>query len=391
VFVRDLTNEANSAVTIRSVHLARQGSCSDSDSPDLGFESHAKVSHGMPQDPNLYGQRPAKKQKRETAISSSLSFTSQLSSLLAADKASGSSSTGTNRAKPLAKTKHDLFKKKGKDEAKSDVGGKDRNKLNLKDPVGTEDDKAERARARRKMEAKARLYAAMKRGDFVAKEGEMGTLVDFDRKWAEAHGDEERLQDGDSSSGDDHSTDDEKEDTRGEETIIEYEDEFGRLRRGILADKQRLERRLARGVAAAEELATMSVRPQAPEQVIIGDAVQTGAFQARDFDAMEALARKRDRSATPPEMKHYEADKEVRTRGVAFYQFSKDEERRKEEMAALERERENTERVRQEKESKVAARKKEIEERRKEMAERRAKKMADSFLDGLGKDFVGSQ
>ena len=74
--------------------------------------------------------------------------------------------------------------------------------------MGTEDDKTERARARRKMEEKARLYAAMKRGDYVPKEGDAAPLVDFDRKWAEKHPEDDPNRY--SSSGTDDESDDEE-------------------------------------------------------------------------------------------------------------------------------------------------------------------------------------
>jgi len=128
-----------------------------------------------------------------------------------------------------------------------------------------------------------------------------------------------------------------------------------------------------------------------PSNLIYGDTVQVMAFNPDEpiTTKMNELARKRDRSLTPPDMKHYEADKEIRTKGVGFYSFSKDESLRGEEMQALERERLETERVRAEKEEKIAKRKREIEERRKAIGEKRAKRQADSFLDGLSTDLGG--
>jgi len=352
----------------------------------------------MPQDPHLYGQPPPKKQKKEISVSSSLTFASQLSSLVAAQKTtvttSGSSASAataatTGRTRPSRSSKNELsgvkLKKKG---TSSKLDGDDNNssdggsKLRLKSPVGTEDGKAERAHARRRMEAKARLYAAMQRGDYVGRE--VG-LVDFDRKWAE----QQDSRSGNPDSSSDYSSSDDEEDNIDKE-IIEYEDEFGRLRRGTRAEKLRMERRLARGEASAAELDRMSARPKAPENLIVGDAVQVEAFNPQNAEAMEELARKRDRSATPPPAVHYEADKEIRTKGVGFYAFSKDEEKRKAEMENLEKERERTEKLRKEREEKVAARKREIEQRRRELGERRAKKMADNFLEGLGKDIFPS-
>lgn len=229
------------------------------------------------------------------------------------------------------------------------------------------------------MEEKSRLYAAMKRGDYVAKEGEPDSMIDFDRKWAEneARGTGNELENFSSS-------EDDWQDDGGDEQI-EYEDEYGRLRKGTRAEKERMERKRRNQVLGQEELDRMSARPVAPSQIIYGDTVQTLAFNPDDDTTykMEELARKRDRSATPPEAKHYEADQEIRSRGTGFFAFSKDEETRKKEMEALESERLETERIRKERNDKKDARRREVEQRRKEIAEKRSKKQADSFLDGL--------
>lgn len=356
----------------------------------------------MPQDPNLYGQRAPKRQKKETALPSSLAFSAELSSLISTSKSgnktktsfSSSSSSAAARPRP-SKSKSDIFAGvRAATKRNPARGNNDEGKLVLKEVHGTEDEKSELAAARHKMEEKARLYAAMKRGDYVPREGESSaSLVDFDRKWAETH-----LADGDgggnaSSSSDDDDDNDDNIDTE----IIEYTDEFGRTRRGTRADKLRQERRSRAREYGAAELERMSARPKAPERVIYGDAIQAEAFRAVDEDAMDALARKRDRSLTPPEMKHYEADREIRTKGVGFFQFSKDEERRTQEMADLAAERENTERERKKRDEEKEARKREveerrrlIEERRREVGEKRARKMADSFLEGLAADLGGA-
>ncbi|KAJ6787213.1 hypothetical protein PWT90_06706 [Aphanocladium album] len=323
----------------------------------------------MPQDPNLYGQRPKKKQRKDAALSSSLDFTAQITSLMASGSPSGPIA---GRARPSKEPKEDLFRSHTARKREALARAEDE-KLVLKDVTGTEDESRELARAKRNMENKARLYAAMKRGDYVPQDNEAGPLIDFDRKWAE---NEEGKDLSDlSSSGDEDDGDDE---------MIEYEDEFGRLRRGTRAEKERMERRARRGLLGAEELDRMSARPAAPSNLIHGDAIQAMAFNPDDPDKMEELARKRDRSATPPEMRHYDADKEFRTKGVGFYKFSQDEETRQKEMQSLEEERKKTEAERQVKEDQKAQRKKEIEERRKAMEARRAKKQADTFLSGLG-------
>ncbi|KAH8897033.1 hypothetical protein GQ53DRAFT_742875 [Thozetella sp. PMI_491] len=333
----------------------------------------------MPQDPNLYGQRPSKKAKREMELSSSLSFTSQLSSLLTSSSSSLKGAATAARQRP-SDSKPDLFGRSKKRKAEREADASE-SKLVLKEANDNEADKAERLRARKNMESKARLYNAMKRGDYVAKEGEIAPLVDFDRKWADENPDGHAG----SSSGDDSSDDD---GGNIDNDIIEFEDEFGRLRRGTRAEKMRLERRAARGAASAQELERMSARPKAPDGLIFGDAVQADAFEARDYDKMEELAAKRDRSVTPPPATHYDANWEVRTKGVGFYAFSKDEQARQAEMAALDEERARTEKLRSQRDEIAAKRKAEIERRRKELGERKAKKMAEEFLDGLGQNMA---
>ncbi len=225
------------------------------------------------------------------------------------------------------------------------------------------------------MEEKAKLYRQMKRGELGGEDEDGGDgLVDFDRKWAEKWGE---------SSSD--------EGDEGANEIVEYEDEYGRARRGTKAEAERMARRKAGAARGQEDLDRMSARPVMPSKIIYGDTVQVAAFNPDEpvAEKMEEIARKRDRSMTPPEQKHYEADKEIRTKGVGFYSFSKDEKVREREMVALEREREETERARMEREAKKEARKRELEERRRQIGEKRAKKQADTFLDGLGADLGG--
>ncbi|TQN74188.1 hypothetical protein CSHISOI_01262 [Colletotrichum shisoi] len=327
----------------------------------------------MPQDPNLYGQPPPKKRKTSTAFGNSLDFTAQLTSLMSA---SPTTTSAPARARP-SRTK-DLVLGGARSKARGGDGGsivpaEASNKLNLKEPLGTEEGSSNLACARRRMEEKARLYAAMKRGDYVPKENESAPLIDFDRKWAEWEADKDNKAGTSSGSG----SDDEGN------AIIEYEDEFGRLRRGTRADKERLERQRRRGLLGAEELERMSARPAAPAKLLYGDAIQTMAFKPEDPDRMEELASKRDRSATPPEARHYDADSEIRTKGTGFYKFSKDEETRKREFRNLEDERIRTETSRKEREDKKEARRREVEQRRKDVEAKRAKRLADSFLDGL--------
>ena len=323
----------------------------------------------MPQDPNLYGQRPVKRQKKDNSLSSSLDFTAQLTSLMSSANGQPSSS---GRPRPGKERKDSIFKSSSKPRKMETTysGGKP---LSLKEIAGTSEETEELSRARRKMEDKARLYAAMKRGDYVAKDNEAEPLIDFDKKWAE-NADEK----------DGHETSSDEADEGVNDEIIEYEDEFGRMRRGTRSEKERIERRARRGLLGAEELERMSARPSAPSNLIYGDAVQAMAFNPEDADKMEELARKRDRSATPPDQKHYDADSEIRNKGTGFFKFSQDEETRTKEMKELEEERQRTEQQRQAREDQKAARRRDIEERRRGMAARKAQRQADSFLDDMG-------
>ncbi|KAK7942871.1 uncharacterized protein PG986_011984 [Apiospora aurea] len=339
----------------------------------------------MPQDPHLYGQRPAKRQKKEIPLSSSLAFTSQLTSLLSTPSSGAPAASSASGRLRTSKKNDDLFNVKAKrkqtpasDSKEGPASGKP---INLKDVQGTEEEKHDFARARRKMQEKARLYTAMKRGDYIAKEGETAPLVDFDAKWALRNpaDQDDGYPDVDSESSDSESHD------PADDEIIEYKDDFGRTRRGTRAEYERQQRREQRRALGAEELDRMSARPRAPEKVIYGDSIQSHAFNPEDetWDKMEELAAKRDREPTPPDDTHYDGNAEIRNKGVGFFHFSKDKESRQKEMDSLAAERETTERVRREREAEKEKRKREIEERRRKIGEKRAQKLAGDFLDGL--------
>lgn len=331
---------------------------------------------------SLYGVRPPKASKaKEISSSTTLAFTSQLSSLLAQSKPQ---TTTSARPRP-SKNKSDIFtahNKNTKKRALADLATDDNGQTHQQDIGGV--DSTTLHRSKRKMEEKARLYAAMKRGDYVPSGGDSSkderlSLIDFDRKWAE-----------DEAAGrpTNYETSSDSENSAGEE-MVEYEDEFGRQRRGTKAEAQREERRQRMIANAGEELAQASARPAMPLNIIYGDTVQAAAFNPDEPIAqkIEELARKRDKSPTPPPDLHYDATKEVRSKGVGFYQFSGDKEGRAKEMAALEAERQETERKKGEREAEKEKRKKEIEERRKAIREKKSAKEADRFLEGLG-DFT---
>lgn len=345
----------------------------------------------MGSDAHLYGTHKPKSTPHELSSSTSLAFSSTLSSLLSAS--GPKTATKAGRARPSKAAKDDIFtshNKSTKKRAARDLEGDDDGGAGARSKVGKQDiggvDDATLHRSKRKLQAKAKLYKEMKRSDYAGPEAP--DLVDFDRKWAEKRAG--NAEGGDASSS---SSDDEGAGPAEEEEEVEYEDEFGRLRRGTRSEAERLRRRMENRALGQEELDRMSARPAQPARLIYGDAIQSMAFSPDEERAvkMEELARKRDRSATPPEMKHYEADKEIRSKGVGFYAFSKDEGLRTKEMEELERERVETERVRREREAKKEERRRELEERRRVLGEKRARKQADAFLEGLGDELGGKE
>ncbi|OQV03772.1 hypothetical protein CLAIMM_08773 [Cladophialophora immunda] len=325
----------------------------------------------------LYGIKQASKTKaKEISSSTALAFSTNLASLISSSSSAKTKHT-SGRSRP-SKDKSDIFTTHNKNVKKRSAAdledGQQRHKT--RDDIGSVDD-AELHRSKRKMQDKVRLYNAMKRGEYIGKEDyDNRGLVDFDRKWAEDQAKGERG-DSDSSESDGDSAD--------EEELVEYWDEFGRLRKGTKAEAAREERRKRMQANAAEEEERLSARPSMPSNVLYGDTIQHQAFNPDQViaDRMAEIAKKRDKSATPPPDTHYDASAEIRTKGTGFYTFSKDAEERKREMDALEKERLETERVRKERDEKKEQRKKEIEERRRLIAAQRAKAQADKFLNEL--------
>ncbi|KAL5339164.1 hypothetical protein BJX70DRAFT_364558 [Aspergillus crustosus] len=352
--------------------------------------------------PTLYGQKPTK-QIQNTPSSSTLAFTSTLSSLIA------SNTTDTSRSRtraPKPASKSDIF-------ARPNKGTQKRAAADLRDDddatvqqvhqsskdIGAVD-AATLHRSKRRMEEKARLYEDLKKGEYLAqgsdsddddvnagggdkylsrlRRKEKEGLVDFDRKWADA----ERKKDADSDtdSSFEHSDAGSNDDNA---SIISYEDELGRSRRGTRKEAAAATKLKNQDTEAAENAERW--RPSQPKNLIYGATVQTEAFRPTDLAAeqMAFLAKRRDRSPTPDEV-HYDADAEVRNRGTGFYAFSKDEEVRKRQMEELLNVRAETERERDGRRERRMEREKVKEARRGEIEKLRAKRRAEMFLLGLG-------
>ncbi|KAJ6021383.1 hypothetical protein N7540_006887 [Penicillium herquei] len=346
---------------------------------------------------SLYGKRPTKNTKaQDISSSSNLAFTTQLSSLIAQD-----SGTSRGRTRPSKAPKSDLFSKANKGaekRASADLRDDDHTQQAHKSSkdIGTIDD-ATLSRSKRKMAEKVRQYNDLKKGLYLAGDSsdeedtnqakrsrpeeylarlrrkEKEGLVDFDRKWA----DEERKRQGSESEAESSADDDNA-------SIISYEDEFGRSRRGTRKEA-------ASAARAKEEEADhgRSVqerwKPARPENLIYGETVQAEAFNPEGTIAakMARLAAKRDRSATPPEEVHYNADAEVRNRGTGFYSFSTDEVERKKQMEELIRARQETEAERLVRAERKAEWDEKTTQRRREIAALREKRMTERLLKGL--------
>lgn len=331
-------------------------------------------------DDSLYGlNRPRNLNKgKEISSASTLSFTSQLSSLINSSTARDSPKPTAGRARPK---KEDIFSthnrntaKRAKRDLAPDHAGAFEQKHTTK---GEALDPRIWERSKRKMEEKARIYAALKRGDI--EDIDERYAVDFDQKWADARAA------GKEDVSDDDDQEDDVEAAPGEQ--VEYVDAYGRTRTGTRLDAERA--RHAISLAQGNDDATG--RPAAPSNVIYGDTIQHQAFDLDEPRAaqMADLASKRDKALTPPPEEHFDSSKEIRTKGTAFFQFSHDAEERKRQMEGLEQERAETERVRTEREKKLEARKKQIEERRVQIQQRNAKRKADEFLQELDTGVYG--
>lgn len=337
------------------------------------------MSHLSKKDAHLYNQdRPASHPKgKPIASASSIALSSTLSSLIKTASSDPSEPTaGRSRS-----TKEDIFKSHNKGVNKRAARDLEDSQFTQKHRKLTSDEKAEDEahwkRAKRRMEEKARLYNALKRGDIEDVDDKYG--VDFDTKWAE----QQDKAAAESSSSDSEASEDEE--------LVEYQDEFGRTRKGTRAEMAREERR--KRTLAADEPDRFTARPSMPTNIIYGDAVQSEAFNPDETIAqqMAELAAKRDKELTPPPDEHFDGRKEARQRGTAFMHFSQDEDERRKQMSNLEKERHETERARRERKEQIEKRKEMIKEKKRAIQEKRAKGQADRFLSELGAELFGEK
>ncbi|EAS32637.3 uncharacterized protein CIMG_03661 [Coccidioides immitis RS] len=362
----------------------------------------------MPTDSSLYGiRRPkAEASKKDVTSPGTLAFATHLSSLIAKESANASSQSRRGRARPSRK-KDDIFSVHNKGALKraaADISLDNPNVSQVHKQSGDIGfvDEATLHRSKRRMAEKAKLYAELKKGEYLAassdeedddslggplsavRRAEKNSLVDFDRKWAEEEVRKSRYDSGES----DHESE--------KEPLVEYEDEFGRTRQGTRAEAAEAERlRRSRAAERSEQESItssrnpnlpMGSRPSRPANLIHGSIIQSAAFDpdANVAAQMSRLAERRDRTPTPPPETHYDAEGEVRNRGTGFYAFSKDEEARKQEMEELMQARDDTVKGRSQAATRKEARQKAKADRLKKIEELRGKRRAEEFMKGLG-------
>ncbi|KAG8694951.1 hypothetical protein FRC09_009487, partial [Ceratobasidium sp. 395] len=276
--------------------------------------------------------------------------------------------------------------------------------------------------ARATLERKAQIYEKLQRGKGggLSEKQREALLVDFD----------DRYDDGSSSDG---SGRDESlvvprppigEPDDPEDPIIEYEDEFGRIRTARRSEvpRDRLPELSMTDVPADDEYVPFSRNDLHYQRHV---AVQTSYANGRatHFPVFEPTAEKRaeveQSLAESSPFARYDASKDNRAAGAGFYQFSADEETRAREMEELKQARVDTVIARAEVEADDQAlstappgndgaektgRSRAVEKRRKELDERRQmleakrRKMlggddtggADGFLASLEKDLLST-
>jgi hypothetical protein len=402
-------------------------------------KSGAKHTHEktMPEQPkqktasssSLYGTHQKRSQGSSSigsASASNLAFTNTLNNLIQNTYSSNSASEitpTTGRSSRDKKGKDDIFTTHNRNAAKraaaddEDDYRRQQQQHHMRSAdIGGDVDEGTLSRSKRKLEEKVRIYEELKKGAYLLDGGsdseedisghrrrgdgdgsitegekylsrlrrkEREGLVDFDRKWAEKETGQ-TLSDGDEDDEEGGGPNDVTGNNQ-EDVLIEYEDEFGRTRRGTRAEA-------ARAVAAkmqnsdGDNNEAARSRPSRPSNLIYGEVIQAEAFQPDELAAsqMSYLALRRDRSPTPPEATHYDADAEVRNRGTGFYAFSKDEAIREKEMEELRNARNQTEQIRKIRSERRKEREKVRDERRRQIKDLRARHHADRFLEGLG-------
>lgn len=236
--------------------------------------------------------------------------------------------------------------------------------------------------ARAVLERKAKIYDKLRQGKSGGLNDKQydALLVDFDSKPTGAF---------ESDSDDvDESLTVPKRPEDDDDPVIEYEDEFGRLR---TARRSEIPRELLPRDSAQNE--------DEDEDIVIYNPVNHFPTYKPSEERIAEIAKEYAEDNNPLNV-HYDSTREVRAKGAGFYQFSVDEETRKRQMEELKSVREETEKTRQEsgaidvlpgevegmqegstKSRAMEKRKREIEERRKLLEEKRKRRKGSPSAD----------
>ncbi|KAI9568269.1 hypothetical protein HD554DRAFT_2172675 [Boletus coccyginus] len=184
--------------------------------------------------------------------------------------------------------------------------------------------------ARAALERKAKVYEKLmagKSGGLSEKQYE-ALLVDFDSKGVDYY-------ESDSDDVDESLTVHTKPGEEEDDPIIEYEDEFGRLR---TSRRSEVPRHLLHKPQDEEE--------DIDDADVIHDPVNFFPVYEPSAERVKAVQDELA-EADNPLSSHYDASKEVRAKGAAYYQFSGDEEARKKQMEELKAARDETKKTRE--------------------------------------------
>ncbi|KAI7882961.1 hypothetical protein K492DRAFT_229802 [Lichtheimia hyalospora FSU 10163] len=194
-------------------------------------------------------------------------------------------------------------------------------------------------RSRETLERKAKLYEEMrKRIHSDDEDGEEGFLIDFDRKYWEEREHQDNAKKRKTREEEDTTTM-AGEDDDDDDPWVEYEDEFGRTR-----------------TIRSSQLQQQREREQERER-------SPSTSPSRSPSPLNDMLEPADRAS----IRHYDSTREVRTRGVGFYQFALDQEERDEQMQRLNEIRQETEMARKNAKS--------VAERRKIMLQKNAERI----------------
>ncbi|KAF9223858.1 hypothetical protein BS17DRAFT_817471 [Gyrodon lividus] len=184
--------------------------------------------------------------------------------------------------------------------------------------------------ARAALERKAKVYEKLRKGKSggLSEKQYSALLVDFDSKNNIDH------YSSDSDDVDESLTVPSKPGEEEDDPIIEYEDEFGRLR---TSKRSEVPRHLLPRSQNEEE---------ADDVDVIRNPVNFFPVYEPSAERVKAVEEELA-EADNPLSAHYDASREVRAKGAAFYQFSADEETRKQQMEELRAAREETKKTRE--------------------------------------------